>query len=162
MGNYIFGGMGFTSLLTDKLRQKKGLSYVAESFLAIDSQDDYGRFGIFAGCNPNAMDTLDGLVDEVVAKAHKEGVTEDLLKQGREGYLKSMRNDRAEDKYLVSMLSEGLYLGRTMEYYAELERKVSRLTVADVNAALRRYLDPRRLVIVRAGDFAAAKGGAPK
>jgi zinc protease len=162
MANYIIGGMGLNSLLADRLRQKEGLSYGAGSRLEVDSQDDYGRFVIFAICNPKAMEKLDASAADVLAKVLKNGVTEDELKLGVKGYLAEMKNDRAKDDNLMAMLGDALYLDRTMEYYTDLEQKTARLTVADVNAALRRHIDPRRLVIAKAGDFAKAKGGAPK
>jgi zinc protease len=39
---------------------------------------------------------------------------------------------------------------------AELEAKVKALKLEEVNTALRKYLDPTRLVVVKAGDFAKA------
>ena len=41
-----------------------------------------------------------------------------------------------------------------MLFEAELEAKVRALKLDDVNAALRKHLDPAKLVIVKAGDFA--------
>jgi zinc protease len=38
---------------------------------------------------------------------------------------------------------------------AEFEDKISKLTVEEVNAALKKHIDPQRLFIVQAGDFKA-------
>jgi zinc protease len=38
-------------------------------------------------------------------------------------------------------------------FQAELESKVKALKLDEVNAALQKYLDPARLVVVKAGDF---------
>ena len=47
-----------------------------------------------------------------------------------------------------------------MAYYADLEKKINALTPADVLAALKKYIDPKKLVVVDAGDFAAdTRGG---
>jgi zinc protease len=46
-----------------------------------------------------------------------------------------------------------------MAFDAELERRVQALTVEQVNAAFRKYLDPSQLSAVKAGDFAAKKPG---
>ena len=46
-----------------------------------------------------------------------------------------------------------LYLGRTFEWSKEFEQKVIALTPAQVTAALRKYVDPAKLTIVKAGDF---------
>jgi hypothetical protein len=46
-----------------------------------------------------------------------------------------------------------------MAFEAELERKVMALPAADLQAALRKYLDLSQFTIYRAGDFAKAGVG---
>jgi zinc protease len=46
-----------------------------------------------------------------------------------------------------------MHLGRTFERSKELEAKLSALTAAEVTAALRKYLDPKKMTVVKAGDF---------
>ena len=40
-----------------------------------------------------------------------------------------------------------------MRFEAEQEAKVKALKLDAVNAALRKYLDPAKLVVIKAGDF---------
>jgi len=42
-----------------------------------------------------------------------------------------------------------------MAFEAELEKKIESLTPAQVQAALQKHIDPKKLVIVSAGDFEA-------
>jgi zinc protease len=51
------------------------------------------------------------------------------------------------------MLSENLSVGRTMKYYADLEKRIAELTSDQVISALRSHIDPKKLFIVTAGDF---------
>ena len=60
------------------------------------------------------------------------------------------------------MLTDNLYASRSMKYYAELERRIKEQTPETVLAALKKYFDPKRLVIVTAGDFKDAKESADK
>ncbi len=48
-----------------------------------------------------------------------------------------------------------------MDYYKELEGKVQKLKVDDVNEAIKDYFDPDKLAIATAGDFAKAKAEEP-
>ena len=48
------------------------------------------------------------------------------------------------------------FLGRTIAWDAELDRKVAALTPAAVKAALERHLIPAKISIIKAGDFAKA------
>ena len=47
--------------------------------------------------------------------------------------------------------------GRTFEFSKQFEDRIRALTPADVNAAVRKYIDPNKLTVVIAGD---AKKGA--
>ena len=46
-----------------------------------------------------------------------------------------------------------------MQWDADVEAKVSSLKAADVNAALRKYIDVAKISIFKAGDFSKAKSG---
>jgi zinc protease len=47
-----------------------------------------------------------------------------------------------------------------MAFTSALLASIDKLTVADVNAALRKYVDPSKLTQVYAGDFAGKKDAA--
>ena len=59
---------------------------------------------------------------------------------------------------LAGLLGQELSAGRTFAYYADLEKQVEGLTVAQVNDAIRKNIDPKRLVVVQAGDFTKKAG----
>jgi zinc protease len=162
LGNYVLGGGGFTSLLMDRVRQKEGLSYGVESNLSADAQDDYGSFMVDAICNPGNINRVDRSVAEVLGKALKDGVDPAHLKAAQKGYVEEAKVGRSRDDQLVSTLASYLYLDRTFQYDADLEGRIARMTVEEVNAALRRYIDPRRLVIIRAGDLEKAKAASAR
>ena len=96
-------------------------------------------------------------VDEEVARLLRDGVTPAELKRAKDGYLRQREITRASDSALASMLSEDLFIGRTLQFEADLEAKIKALSESDVNAALRKYVDPQRLSIVTAGDFKNTK-----
>jgi zinc protease len=152
MGNYILG-VGFTSRLMDRLRQKEGWSYGCGSQLSVGSQDNVAQFLMYAFCNPDVIDKLDkGAVAEL-NKAIKTGVTEAELKLAIKSYLDELKVERGKDDSLAEGLRSGLQLGRTFEFAAKMEEKFAAVTVKDVNRALAAHLSSDRLVIVRAGDF---------
>ena len=63
---------------------------------------------------------------------------------------------RAQDNELVGNLAHFLFIGRTLAWDAEFEKKVMALDGAQIRAALKRHLDPSKFTIVKAGDFAGA------
>jgi zinc protease len=63
----------------------------------------------------------------------------------------------ADDDFVSGELAQGLYLGRTFNYWRELNDKIQKLTPAEIGAAARKFLKPDGLSMVRAGDLAKRK-----
>jgi len=156
IGNYVLGGSP-TARLFDRLRQKEGVSYGAGSKFQADPQDKYGVLMIYAICNPDNLDKADKAALDVVGSTLKDGITEKELATAKKAYLQELKVKRANDSGLATTLGAFLHIGRTFEFYDDLEKKVNALTVSDVNRAMADYLSIDRLVIVRAGDFSKKK-----
>ena len=156
-GNYILGGGLISSRIADRLRQKGGLSYRAAANFTASPLDPRGNLQIMAIYNPvNVANVVSG-VDEEVARILRDGVTAEELKRAKDGYLKQLEVSRTNDNMLASSLAENLFIGRTMQFDADLEAKIKSLTVEEVNAALRKYIHPEQLSVVTAGDFKETK-----
>jgi len=153
IGNYIFGGGTLSSRLGNRIRQQDGLSYGVSSSFSASSHEKRATLNITAICNPQNIEHLAKDVQEEMERFVKEGVTQDELEKAKQGYLQAQKVARSSDAALASILSNLRYLGRTMEYEADLEKKIASLTREQVATALRQHLDPTRLVIVTAGDF---------
>ncbi len=80
-------------------------------------------------------------------------MTETELEKAKHGYLERQHVARTDDGELAATLAEGLFLDRTMAYYADLEKKIATLTPPQVLEALKKHIDPKRLVVVDAGEF---------
>ncbi|MFN9718935.1 MAG: M16 family metallopeptidase, partial [Planctomycetota bacterium] len=153
MGNFILGSSGLSSRLGDRVRQKEGLSYTVQSSLQPSAVDERTTLFIFAISNPENAPKVHAAIQDELQKLVDNGITEEELKAAVTGYLQEQQVGRTEDRSLVSMLEAYAFVGRDMKFVADFESRVSKLTVADVNAAIKKHLDPKRLFIVQAGDF---------
>lgn len=153
VADFLLGGGALSSRLGNRIRQKEGLSYGVQSNYSAGAKDKAARFLIAAICNPANMDKVDRAVTEELDKLMREGVGEAELAEAKKGYLEETRVQRANDSTLAAVLAEELSNNRTLAHQAELERKVAALTPAEINAAIRRRIDPSRLVVIHAGDF---------
>jgi zinc protease len=72
------------------------------------------------------------------------------------------QRSRADDGAIRTILSSYLNINRTFAWDAEMEKKVAALTVEQVNAAMKKYINLDRMSIVKAGDFAKAKNAGTK
>jgi zinc protease len=153
VGNYVLGGAPLASRLSNRVRGKEGFSYNIGSAYDADAEDNRGRFLLFAICNPANIDKVHAAAAEELQKFLKEGVSEKELEEAKKAYLESLKGERATDGALASLLQENLHVGRTTAYQADFEKQVAALTPQKVNDAVRRHIDPKRLVIIEAGDF---------
>jgi zinc protease len=151
--NYMLGGSP-TSRLFLRLRQKEGISYGAFSQLLAHPIDRSAFFFAGAIAAPANMDkAMTGLVAEIESMV-KTGVSEKELADAKKSYAKVWEGRIAEDDFVLGELNQGLFLGRTLAYWKDLNSNIEKLTVADVNAAVKQFIDPEKLAKVRAGDLA--------
>jgi zinc protease len=153
MGNYLLGSGALSSRLGTRVRQQEGLSYSIGSSLTVSSFDKRAGLTITAICNPQNIHRVENAVQEELDRLLRDGVTKEELDQGKQGYLQAQKVGRSSDNALVGILANLSHVGRTMAFQAELEKKIESLTPEEIVAALRRHIDPKKLVIVTAGDF---------
>ena len=153
MGNYLFGSGALSSRLGTRVRQQEGLSYSIGSSLSVSSFDQRAGLTITAICNPQNIRRVEKAVQEELDRLLRDGVTKDELEQGKQGYLQAQKVGRSSDTALVGILANLSHVGRTMTFQAELEKKIQALTPEQIVAALRKHIDPKKLLIVIAGDF---------
>lgn len=153
MANQILGGGTLKNRLGDRLRQKEGFSYGAGSYANVSSQDPVTSWQAYAIYAPQNAAKLEAAFQEELQKALKDGFTQEELDFARKTWLQGEQAERQDDRAIAGWLNTSLYLGRPVLFQAELEAKVQALKLEEVNAALRKHLDPAKLVIVKAGDF---------
>ncbi|BDC49230.1 peptidase M16 [Bryobacterales bacterium F-183] len=155
IANYILGGSASSRLL-DRLRQKEGYSYGAQSQMSAGSREDDGMFMAFAILAPQNMVKLEAAFKEELVKALKDGFTPAEVESAKKSYLQERVIMRSQDGALVSILGANEFHGRTMAFQQNMEKKIEALTLHDVNTVLRKVLSPENLTIYKAGDFKKA------
>ena len=156
LGNYMLGGGFLNSRLAVRIRQKEGISYGVGSQLSANPLDKTGMFMTYAIYNPENAEKLEKAFREEMDKVVKDGFTADEIKAARSGLLQSQMVSRAQDAGLSGTLNTNLYLNRTMNWDADFEKKMESLTPEQVNAAMKKHIDPSKISIIKAGDFAKA------
>jgi zinc protease len=160
-GNYMLGGGFLNSRLLTRIRVKEGLSYGVGSQLAADELDKSGSFSVFAIYAPQNLAKLEQAFREEFARALKDGFTAEEIAQAKSGWIQGRNVERSQDSGLAAKLQHYQFIGRTFAWDAEFEQKVQALTGEQIRAALAKYIDPARFVVMKAGDFAAAAKAAP-
>ena len=163
VANRVFGGGALKSRLGDRIRQKEGLSYGVSSSISADdnidgsvASDDAGSFSIQAIAAPQNVDKVEAAIREELVRLIADGITADELRDAVSGLLTEREQSRADDGSLTGMLNDQLFRARTMKFSGDLDAKYRALTLEQVNAAIARHLQPAKLSVIAAGDFAAA------
>ncbi len=121
------------------------------------SEDERTSFLAYAITNPGNITKVETAIREEIEKLLAEGVTPEELDAAKKGYIERQTVDRSDDKQLAALLGETAHLGRDMSFIADQEQKVRDLTVEAVSNALKKWLNPQKIVVVVAGDFAKGK-----
>ncbi|MFN8337613.1 MAG: pitrilysin family protein [Saprospiraceae bacterium] len=156
IGNFMIGGGFLNSRLATRIRQKEGISYGVGSWFSGSSLDDSGEFGAYAIYAPENRDKLQKAFIEEIEKVKKEGFTQEELDAARSGWIQSQMVNRAQDRSLVNKLASNMRLDRDMIWDKNLEEKIMKLSLADINKTMAKYLDTSKMVFVKAGDFEKA------
>lgn len=154
LANWMIGGGFLNSRLATRLRQKEGISYGVGSSLQAQALDRSGTFRAFAIYAPQNADRLLAAFREELDRVRNDGFTAQEVEAAKPGYLQQRLQSRANDNELVSILVARRFAGRTLTYDDELERRIQALTPEQINATVRKHIDPSQIVLVRAGDFA--------
>jgi zinc protease len=157
LGNFLLGGGFLNSRLATRVRQQEGLSYTVSSALNAGVLDPVGSFSTFAIYAPQNAGKLESAMREEVERVLTKGFTAEELEKARSGLLEYRRTGRADDGGLAQTLASYLYYGRTLEFDAAFEKRMSELKPEDVRAALSRHVDWTKVTVVKAGDFAGAE-----
>jgi len=156
LGNYMLGGGFLNSRLMARIRGKDGLSYGVGSQLQGDNFDKAGSFMTYAIYAPQNLAKLQQAFNEEIARVLAEDFTKEEIEQAKSGWLQGRSVARAQDNELVAALGHWLFVGRTLAWDAEFEKKVMAVDAAQIRAALKKHVVPAKFTIVKAGDFAGA------
>jgi zinc protease len=152
LANYIFG-QGGSSRLWKRIREREGLSYDVRSGIGWNPIEDNSAWTFSAIFAPQNQPKVEAAFKEELARSLKDGFTQQELDEGRAGLLNFRRLARAQDAGVAGQLASNLYLERRFAFAQQTDDAIAGLTLEQVNAAWRKYIDPQRLVMAWGGDF---------
>ncbi len=156
LADYMLGGGFLNGRVPQRLREKEGLSYGAGTFMNPGTHDDFAALMGYAIYNPQNVERVTKGFAEEIAKAVEKGFTKDELELAREGLLRQIEQGRSEDDSLMQSLVGQLELNRTQAFDQQVEDKLKSLELAEINATLKKYVDPKKFSVVTVGDFRQA------
>jgi zinc protease len=149
VGNYILGGGGFVSRLTNEVREKRGLTYSVYSYFSPGLHA--GAFTIGLQTRADQAQQAIQVSRDVLQKFVADGPTEDELKAAKDNLVGGFALRIDSNRKLLDNVAGIAWNKLPLDYLDTWTQKVEAVTVADIRAAFKRKLQPDRMVTVVVG-----------
>ena len=155
LAGYMFGGP-ITSHISDRIRNREGLSYGANARIAVPAEGDSALLSGTVSLNPANGPKVEFSFKDELARTLQDGFSAKEVSEAKKAYLDSRLVSRSQDAALLALLASHEQYGRTMQWDEQLEQRIAALTPEQISTAFRKHVDAASLTIVKAGDFKAA------
>jgi zinc protease len=151
LDNVLGTGPGFTDRLSAKIRDRTGLAYTVNATIARDAGEEPGLFTCYVGTEPQNLAKVKGMFLEELNRIRDEPPTEVEVEDAKKYLIGNLPFSFVSNEQIASQLLgiERHHLG--LGYFDDYRKAVAAVTPADVQAMAKKYLDPKRMVLVVAG-----------
>jgi zinc protease len=147
-------GSGFTGRLMSNVRDKEGLTYHIDAGVDNDSYVD-GEWKINASFAPALLDKGIASTRRQLADWYQNGVTAAELEQRKTQLVGNYYVSLATTGGIAEALLAAVQRGYDLTWLDEYPKAVQALQLDQVNAAIKKYLDPNKMVLIESGTVAA-------
>ena len=149
LGNYVLGGGGFVSRLTEEVREKRGLAYSVYSYFAPGLHA--GAFRIGFQTRPDQAEEAVKVSRDVLAKFVADGPTAAELKAAKDNVIGGFPLLLDSNRKLLGNVANIAWNDLPLDYLDTWTARMNAITAADIKAAFARKLQPERMVTVVVG-----------
>ncbi len=143
-------GDGFTGRLMNHVRDEQGLTYSISAFLTDDTFSD-GSWEVYASFAPQLLSKGIAATRHEIQSWWERGITEKELTSRKEGLIGEFRVSLETTGGMAYALLQAVQRGYDVSWLDEYPDAINALTISQVNAAIKKHVDPTRLVLVEAG-----------
>ncbi len=154
--NYILGESQISSRLAQELREKNALVYGFGSGLQLDRDTNVGALSISANYTSGRSAQVSASIHKVLNDLVKNGVTEQELEAAKADIMKKRVTALEDERNIHGMLNLQLETNKTLQDRIHHDQELTKLTVADVNRVIKKYIKPEHLVEVMADQYGQA------
>ncbi len=152
----ILGGGYFSSRLLATVRVKEGLTYGIFASLQKDTYTD-GQWAIQATFAPELLEKGLASTQRELRRFTSEGATADEVRDFKSAIIGSYKLALANSAGVAGQILITVQRGLPLEFIDDYPKKIETLTLAEVNGAVKKYLDADRMITVMAGTMPGAK-----
>lgn len=155
--SYILGDSQLSSRLAQELREKNALVYGFGSGLNLDEWLDSGALTIEANYTADKSAQVSQGVHKVLNDLLSKGVTEQELEAAKANILKKRVTALEDERNIHRMLTPQLEHHRDLLFREKRDQALAKLTKADVDAVIKKYIKLDQFVEVMADQYGKAQ-----
>ncbi len=145
-------GSGFTGRLMANVRDKEGLTYDVGSALQNDMIND-GDWRIYGSFAPNLLDKGIDSTRRQLKLWYEAGATPAEISARKSNLVGTFKVTLATTGGMAGALLSAVNRGYELSWLDEFPVRINALSDQQVNGAIKKYLKPEGMVLVRAGSF---------
>lgn len=144
--NYMLGGGGFSSVLTEQVRAKKGLTYSIYSSTSTDRLFSEHKIQTFTR-NPEALKTIQTIQD-VLNMVKNDGFSEERLVKAKSFYRDYLPGQMESPSFINQFILLGLHKGLTIEEIYSRYDQLLAVNLDDVMAVYTKHFKTSPVIVV--------------
>ena len=149
VGNYILGGGGFVSRLTNEVREKRGLTYGVSSYFSPGLHA--GSFTVGLQTRPDQAAQALAVVRQVLADFVANGPTQAELQAAKDNLIGGFALRIDSNRKLLDNIAAIAWNDLPLDYLDTWTQQISKVGVTDIKAAFARKVQPEKMVTVILG-----------
>lgn len=149
VGNYILGGGGFVSRLTEEVREKKGLVYSVYSYFKPLYVE--GPLEIGLQTKKEQADEALSIVNSTIKKFIDEGPTEKELIAAKQNLVGGFPLRLDSNAKIVEYLSMIAFYKLPISYIDNYINEINKVTIDQIKTAFKNKIDPNKLTTIIVG-----------
>jgi zinc protease len=153
MDNILGTGPGFTDRLSSKLRDRMGLAYTVNANITSSAAEEPGVFSCFIGTYPDKFLDVKKLLLQEIDRIRTEKPSDTEVAEAKKYLLGSLPFRLATNENLGDQMITIERFGLGWDYLDKFPAKIASVTPEDVQEVARKYLDPKKMILVAAGPI---------
>ncbi|MEK9771384.1 MAG: pitrilysin family protein [Nitrosomonadales bacterium] len=149
LGNYILGGGGFVSRLTNEIREKRGLVYSVYSYFM--PHREAGPFQINLQTKKSQIDQAYSLVKKILNEFIEKGPTQQELDDAKTNMVGGFPLRLDSNKKIIEYISMMAVYNYPVDYIQQFSKNINQVSLEDIKDAFQRRLDMSKFSTVIVG-----------
>ena len=150
LGNYILGGGGFVSRLTQEIREDRGLAYSVYSYFM--PFIEVGPFQIGIQTKKEQVEEAKKIIQKTVSNFIKNGPTSNELRRAKDFMIGGFPLRLDSNKSILEYVSMMAFYNYPLDYLETFTNRIDKITVEEIKSAFQRRVDMSKFSTVIVGS----------